>query len=49
MESRPNDLIRNKKDVGTTERKILITIDHISLHRNHFLRKVRSCVQNNFV
>ena len=47
--SRVNDLIRNKKDVDTIERKTPITIDDIFLHRNHFIRKVRSSVHNHFL
>lgn len=44
-----NGLIKNKKDVRTIERKILITIDDMSLHRNHFIEKVRACIHSNLV
>ena len=47
--SRVNDLIRNKKDVDTIERKTPITIDDIFLHRNHFIGRVRSSVHNYFL
>ena len=38
--SQVTDLIKRKLSVGTLERKILISIDNVTVHRNHFLGNI---------